>query len=100
MAYTQAARGGCGRMPCIPSWNLGTGLLGRVGNCRNMIARRQVGNAQPCTLPAAFPAGYPAESIGGSYIVQSNCFEWLARAQESSIHAIVTDPPYGVKEYD
>ncbi len=26
--------------------------------------------------------------------------EWLSRISENSIHAVVTDPPYGVKEYD
>jgi site-specific DNA-methyltransferase (adenine-specific) len=26
--------------------------------------------------------------------------EWLRRAPRDSIHAVVTDPPYGVKEYD
>jgi site-specific DNA-methyltransferase (adenine-specific) len=26
--------------------------------------------------------------------------EWLSRLPENAIHAIVTDPPYGVKEYD
>lgn len=28
-----------------------------------------------------------------------DCFSWLARQEEQSIHAIVTDPPYGLKEY-
>src|SRR5436309_3805882 len=27
-------------------------------------------------------------------------FEWMAHVLESSVHAIVTDPPYGVKEYE
>ena len=35
-----------------------------------------------------------------SYIIHADCFEWLGRVPRSSIHAIVTDPPYGVKEYD
>ena len=26
--------------------------------------------------------------------------EWLSRVPEHSLHAVVTDPPYGVKEYD
>src|SRR3972149_2328573 len=28
-----------------------------------------------------------------------NCLEWMTRREPSSIHAIVTDPPYGLKEY-
>lgn len=43
---------------------------------------------------------YKSEKIGSSLILQADCFEWLRRVPENSIHAIVTDPPYGVKEYD
>jgi site-specific DNA-methyltransferase (adenine-specific) len=39
-------------------------------------------------------------NIGRSRIVHADCFEWLGRIPRDSIHAIVTDPPYGVKEYD
>ena len=28
-----------------------------------------------------------------------DCFSWLERRNECSIHAIVTDPPYGLREY-
>jgi site-specific DNA-methyltransferase (adenine-specific) len=33
-------------------------------------------------------------------MIHADCFEWLSRLPENSLHAIVTDPPYGVKEYD
>src|SRR5437899_1329974 len=29
----------------------------------------------------------------------ADAFTWLAERAENSIHAIVTDPPYGLKEY-
>jgi len=32
-------------------------------------------------------------------IYNEDCFDWLKRKKENSITAIVTDPPYGVKEY-
>ena len=32
-------------------------------------------------------------------LVQSDCFQWLEERKSNSIHAIVTDPPYGLKEY-
>ncbi len=38
--------------------------------------------------------------IGNSRIIHADCLEWLGRMPENSIHGIVTDPPYGVKEYD
>jgi len=47
-----------------------------------------------------FALGYAHHRISGNMIVHADCFEWMKRIPESSIHAIVTDPPYGVKEYD
>lgn len=38
--------------------------------------------------------------IGKSLLVKGNSFEVMQRLPESSIHGIVTDPPYGVKEYE
>lgn len=32
-------------------------------------------------------------------LVQGDCFEWMECRDSNSIHAIVTDPPYGLKEY-
>jgi len=32
-------------------------------------------------------------------LVNGDCFEWMERRLPDSIHAIVTDPPYGLKEY-
>ncbi|MGB7593911.1 MAG: DNA methyltransferase [Terriglobia bacterium] len=32
-------------------------------------------------------------------LVQGDCFEWLRSAKEKSIHAVVTDPPFGLIEY-
>lgn len=47
-----------------------------------------------------FAFDYRCEFIGGSLLIHADCFEWLGRIPKESIHAIVTDPPYGVKEYD
>ncbi len=38
--------------------------------------------------------------IGHSSLINADSFEWMRKIPESSLHAIVTDPPYGVKEYD
>ena len=32
-------------------------------------------------------------------VVAGDCFEWMDRRAPNSIHAVVTDPPYGLKEY-
>lgn len=44
--------------------------------------------------------GFSATEIGKSLIIHADCLDWLRRAAENSIHAVVTDPPYGVKEYE
>ncbi len=47
-----------------------------------------------------FTFEYSNEIVGGSIIIHADCFEWFGKIPENSIHAIVTDPPYGVKEYN
>jgi site-specific DNA-methyltransferase (adenine-specific) len=44
----------------------------------------------------------PAESYPTRHglIVRADCFEWLNGLPPGSVHAIVTDPPYGVKEFE
>lgn len=54
---------------------------------------------QPINLES-FKLHFPAESVGNSLLVQADCFDWLRCIPEASLSAIVTDPPYGVKEYD
>ena len=43
---------------------------------------------------------YSAHEYSTSLALHADCFEWLSTVPECSIHAVVTDPPYGVKEYD
>lgn len=35
----------------------------------------------------------------GYSLYQADCLDWMDRHSEASVHAIVTDPPYGLKEY-
>jgi site-specific DNA-methyltransferase (adenine-specific) len=41
----------------------------------------------------------PALVCGKAKLHQADCFEWLAAQPPCSIHAVVTDPPYGLVEY-
>ena len=41
----------------------------------------------------------PTAIVGKSKLYRADCFEWLAAQPDASIHACVTDPPYGVSEY-
>lgn len=56
--------------------------------------------AQPQTTIRSLTLDYRSDLVGQSYIVHADAFEWLRRLPENSLHAIVTDPPYGVKEYN
>lgn len=41
----------------------------------------------------------PAIQHGQATLYHADCFNWLAAREPNSIHAVVTDPPYGVVEY-
>jgi len=43
---------------------------------------------------------YTHAKLGRATILHADCLEWLGRIPAGSIHGIVTDPPYGVKEYE
>lgn len=44
--------------------------------------------------------GYKLKKFETAICIHADCFEWMGTIPKNSIHAIVTDPPYGVKEYD
>jgi len=55
--------------------------------------------SQSATHSFNFALDYASTTIGKSVVIHADCLEWLGRLPENSLHAIVTDPPYGVKEY-
>ena len=44
-------------------------------------------------------AKFRSRSFGESVLVQADCGDWLRTRDPNSIHAVVTDPPYGLVEY-
>ena len=38
-------------------------------------------------------------AFGHAELIEADCFDWLRRQRENSVHAVVTDPPYGLVEY-
>lgn len=38
-------------------------------------------------------------TIGQATLYHADCFDWLEHQEDNSIHAVVTDPPYGLFEY-
>ncbi len=52
--------------------------------------------------PAAAPlerVDFPEFSVGSARMVNSDCIGWLQAQPDGSLHAVVTDPPYGLHEY-
>lgn len=47
-----------------------------------------------------FTLDYRTAPLGRSVMIHADCFDWLQRLPDESIDAVVTDPPYGVKEYE
>ncbi len=48
----------------------------------------------------SFRLDYSSRQLGSTLLIHADCLEWMERIPANSFHAIVTDPPYGVKEYD
>src|SRR5207237_836564 len=42
---------------------------------------------------------FEAARIGNTTLFHADCVEWIARQNDNTIHAVVTDPPYGLDEY-
>lgn len=40
------------------------------------------------------------QSVGKATIFHADCFDWMADQPESSVEAVVTDPPYGLVEFN
>lgn len=63
------------------------GTFGRTAHSQNA----------PPTVAESQALYQPSEA---SYqLVQEDCFAWMEHRPSNSVHAIVTDPPYGLKEY-
>ena len=45
------------------------------------------------------PGSPPTRKFGRYEIIRADALDWLAAAPPNSIHAVVTDPPYGLIEY-
>lgn len=48
------------------------------------------------SLTQSFPTHHYTTSVA----IQADCFTWMKSVPENSVHSVVTDPPYGVKEYE
>lgn len=68
---------------------------------RESFGGRAYGDTTPHAPPLLVREEAPtySTSTSGIELVEDDCFSWLAKRRPSTVHAIVTDPPYGLKEY-
>ncbi len=68
---------------------------------RESFGARAYGDATPHAPPLLVREEAPIYSTGTSRyeLIEDDCFSWLAQRRPNTVHAIVTDPPYGLKEY-
>ncbi|MDE2929710.1 MAG: DNA methyltransferase [Chloroflexota bacterium] len=66
---------------------------------RGVYALRQdSASAIQCAMPPAQAFKAPI-SFGRATLHHADCFDWLEQQPANSIHAVITDPPYGLHEY-
>jgi len=73
------------------------GLFAREGRGLYTVEARQIVEIEPAWAGA--PAWREPVRLGATTLVHADCFDWIAQQDERSIHAVVTDPPYGLHEY-
>ncbi len=55
------------------------------------VIQREIALTRSWQDPACF---------GKAKLFHADCFDWIEQRQDNSIHAVVTDPPYGLHEYN
>jgi site-specific DNA-methyltransferase (adenine-specific) len=70
-----------------------------VRGARGHYALREIADQPYLTFLEEKKTDWPLFSFGQSKLYNADCFEWLRSQPPNSIHAIVTDPPYGLFEY-
>jgi DNA modification methylase len=96
-----------GEIQAAVSMHLGTVAPSSVRSYLNLntpglFERNGRGSYQLTHARSAEETTKPVEEgvrLGKARLVEADCFEWLAAIEARSLHAIVTDPPYGGIEY-
>jgi len=64
--------------------------LYRMHAAKPLATQREFADTRTWRAPLCF---------GNARILHADCFDWLEHQTVNSIHAVVTDPPYGLHEY-
>lgn len=69
-----------------------------VGELFERVGRGKYRLRNASNLTDSFPPP-PSYSHGRATLYRADCFAWLRAQPANSVHAVVTDPPYGLVEY-
>ena len=67
--------------------------------CRDESCGPAEGGLDRQVLKAEVGREFRTVHLGNAALVQADCLDWLRLRESNSIHAVVTDPPYGLIEY-
>lgn len=70
-----------------------------VRQSRGHYSLKEASATEARTPPSAGRTNWPTHCFGRTVLYKADCLEWLASQEPNSIHAVVTDPPYGLVEY-
>ncbi|MBI4002335.1 MAG: site-specific DNA-methyltransferase [Nitrospira defluvii] len=70
-----------------------------VRTARAHYALKPIRGHETCREAPAVYRTNRSFGLGRSSVVHADCIDWLKEQQQNSIHAVVTDPPYGLFEY-
>ena len=71
-----------------------------LGSSETQETMREQRDDHPAAAPTtAGTAPMAVHEFGLQRLYLGDCIEWLRNAQPNSVHAVVTDPPYGLREY-
>ncbi len=72
-------------------------MFSREGRGIYQVSKRPVSGLQR-ELPAALDT-ILSYTYGNATLFHADCLQWLESQPDNSVHAVVTDPPYGLQEY-
>lgn len=70
-----------------------------VRTARGCYGLSTVTNTRTSKVAESRPDYWRSFTFGKALSLESDCFDWLRNQQPNTVHAVVTDPPYGLFEY-
>lgn len=87
------------RLGGVPASSVRSYLRLNVGSTFERTGRGQYRLRGMASVQAPRALLGPTSTHGLATLVRGDCFDWLRSRDANSVHAVVTDPPYGLDEY-